>query len=145
LRENIELARPQGLNLGVIIRPRGFAKSASSERISAASLVRSIAKLGEPPDWTPAPIITWEMGAPLYGRWDRKRRLRVIGYQVFARGDVPAINDQRCQVYRSWAAVIARPHVLLSDPGTLQDFALGQWLPLLEPWQKTVLENDSKT
>lgn len=102
IREKVENARPPGLDLGIIIRPRGHASSASSERIGAAvgsssnlgfeaprdayAVERAVRMSGaayqlrlfvlaydcRPPDWIANPVIHWEIGRAEYGEWRRK-------------------------------------------------------------------------
>lgn len=163
-REKVHLARLPGFDAGPRLKPRGHAATASSERIGAAVgssmnlgfeaprdayavaaavagighdavLVRERALIGEPPDWTPYPAIWWEQGAPIYGKDARGRHgRRIVGYAVYARGDLAAIVDERRSVYRRWAVGVAVVHATLVAQDMLADHALTDALPALEPW-----------
>jgi hypothetical protein len=163
-REKVHLARPPGLDIGVRLKPRGFAAQSSSERIGAAvgssmnlgfeaprdayavaaavaalrgdaGLVREYALIGEAPDWTPYPVIWWERGPPIYGR-DHRGRVgrRVVAYCVAARGDLDALVDERRAVYGRWAAGVAAVHGALVENDALSDHVLTQVLPPPQPW-----------
>lgn len=175
VREKVENARQPGLDLGVILKPRGWSRSASSEQIGAGgrasgnigyeaprdayvvakavrTLPRDAAKTvldvtwcGSPPDWIPDPQVRWEKGPPLYGRYGKKRH-RLIGYAVTARGDVPAIVDEARAHYLEWAWAMTRLHADLSSPGVLRDHQLDQWLPPAEPWVRSCpIDRHTKT
>lgn len=161
-REKVHMARAAGLDAGMRLRPQGFAKSSSSERIGAAvgssmnlgfeaprdayaamaavmalggdaALVRERALIGTPPEWTPDPVIWFEQGPPLVGKDKRNRRI-IVGYCVFSRGDLPALVEARRATYRRWAQGITRVHARLMQPGVLADHALSLELPPFEPW-----------
>lgn len=162
-REKVHLARAPGLDVATSFTPRGFPGQASSERIGTAvgsslnlgfeaprdayavrhavgrsgepALVMQRALIGKPPDWTPYPVITWDKGPPIYGRvLIQKRRIKIIGYWVYARGDLPEIVDERRSVYGRWAHALRRLHAALSAPGMLADHDLADDLPPRAPW-----------
>jgi hypothetical protein len=162
-REKVHLARLPGLDMGARLRPRGFATSASSERVGAAvgssmnmgfeaprdayavasvvngvrdaALLRERALIGEAPDWTPRPVVTWEQGPAIYGR-DAKGRVgrRIVAYVVFARGDLPAIVEERRAVYSRWVAALSAVRDALVADDLLADHVLVDDLPATAPW-----------
>jgi len=114
-----------------------YAVAEAVSRCGDPGLVRQWALIGEAPDWTPEPVITWEKGSPIWGRWEKKRRLRIVGYHVFAHGDVPAIVDERRSVYRRWAIAVAKVHGMLAEPGVLHDHQLAGAPAPLTPWENS--------
>lgn len=168
-REKVHLAREPGVGAAVSARRLGFSGVDVSERIGhggraennlgfeappdayavgrvvdglslrAAMLVRHYAVAGGEPDYTPWPVVRWERGAAIYGKWPSARgkgdERRVIGYVVSAHGDLPAHVAARRDAYRVWAESLRAIHERLGASGTLRRYALTADLPVLRPWE----------